>query len=67
MPDNIKKCGLDPEECKKGEGGIDCWNDTHPTMDICAKCTCLTCDRAACPPSRMERERAEGKKVYPER
>lgn len=60
MPDNIKKCGIDSSMCKKGTGGKDCWNSTRPTLDICAKCDCLTCSRSICPPHNLEMKRQHG-------
>jgi hypothetical protein len=51
--DNSGECG-GSEHC---DGGSTCWKQTNPTLDLCAKCSCLTCTKGHCPPSNLERQR----------
>lgn len=45
-PDNIKTCGMNPEDCTGGEG---CREDMGYS-NLCSECGCRNCKRSLCYP-----------------
>jgi len=46
--DMSSECGV--SEGSPCDGGVGCYNDTHPTPKTCKKCYCSKCSFGKCPP-----------------